>query len=674
MNNKINLVKEFARHISYGLDRYTEKFSPNLKEIKLTPYQQFTASLFLLEDYNKLLLFWETGFGKTIFCTYIIQNVFRIYPQWRIFIFVKSSLRNDPWLKTINQFLPENIKFYIDFIHYDHPNVLNLLLLKLKTVLPQERIFFIFDESHDFIKKLIPQDAGTMDRRLKPLMEPLVTNMNKGLNKVLFMSATPIVDNHKEFLYMTHFLRNGKISLTQKLFNKDDELIEPVLLKQICLGLCSYQRRSEPDVFKNVDISESVAGKKIYFHDIYMSDEQSSIYKTVSLIELKSKARGFRTMRKLVNTFAFQEIKIKGSVDEEQYENLIKERFGAFETIMSNINFSNEFIEQIKYSTLKLKEETSLAKNLNCFSDEPLSFNSNMQLVTRKKESKELTSLRLLNSFSSKYIKTCQLVLQSRGKCLIYQPFVSFEGVKTLSLYLEKFNISFIEYTQKTRVNRSDLIKQFNRIENKYGEEIKCCVLSGAGSEGISMTNISDIIIMDIPWSGSHLEQILGRGIRLNSHLDLPLEERYVNIHIPINRTSTTPSFSIDEELLSLLRSKEKKKLELVKVLEESSIESIYSRYPDIQSIEIPNFYPLINNSYNVEQMRKTHVSVLKNLVKIYISFDLDFKTIREAMLEDETNLVFENGENTSILALDENNKTIFKVVKNVLVYLVKPI
>lgn len=672
MNNKINLVEEFAKHISYGIDNYAEKFLPNLKEIKLTNYQQFTASLFLLEEYNKLLLFWETGFGKTIFCTYIIQNIFKIYPQWRIFIFVKSSLKNDPWLKTINHFLPENIKFYIDFIHYDHPNILNFLLLKLKTVLPQERIFFIFDESHDFIKKLIPQDTGTIDRRLKPLMEPVIKNINKGLNKVLFMSATPIVDNYKEFLYMCHFLRNGKISLTQKLFNKDDELLEPVLLKHVCLGLCSYQRRSEPDIFKNVDISESVAGKKIYFYDIYMSDEQTNIYKTVSLIELKSKARGFRTMRKLVNTFAFQELKIKGSVDEEEYEKLIKERFGSFEMIMSTIHFSNDFINEIKYSTLKLKEETGLAKNLNCVFNEPLSFNSNLQL--KKKETPELSYLRLLNSFSSKYIKTCQLVLQSRGKCLIYQPFVSFEGVKTLSLYLEKFNISFIEYTQKTRTSRSDLVKKFNRVENKYGNEIKCCVLSGAGSEGISMTNISDIIIMDIPWSGSHLEQILGRGIRLNSHAELPLEERYVNVHIPINHTSSTPSYSIDEELLSLLRSKEKKKLELVKILENGSIESIYNRYPDIQSIETPNFYPLINVSYNVEEMRKTHATVSKNLIKIYISFDLSFNIIREAMLDDETELIFENGENTCMLAKNENGKKIFKIVKNVLVYLVKPL
>lgn len=672
MNNKVNLIRDFAKHISYALDNYKNVFEPDFKDIVLTDYQQFTASMFLLEDFNKLLLFWETGFGKTIFCVYIIYNIFRIYPQWKIFIFVKSSLKNDPWLKTINKYLPDNIKYYIDFIHYDHPAVLNFLLLKLKTVLPQERIFFIFDESHDFIKKLIPKDTGALDRRLKPLVEPIIKNVNKGLNKTLFMSATPIVDSYKEFIYTCYFLRTGNISLSQKLFNKDDILIEPVLLKKVCIGLCSYNRRSEPNVFKNVEISENTAGKRIYFYDIYMSSEQSSIYKTVSLIELQSKARGFRTLRKLVNTFAFQEIKIKAGIDEEEYEKQIKERLSSFMEMISKIEFSDSFIDKIRYSTLKLKEETSLAKNLNCVNLEPLSFNSDLRLT--KKNNNELNNLKLLNSFSSKYIKTCQIILQSRGKCIVYQPFVSFEGVKTFCLYLERFKISFIEYTQKTRVNRSELIKMFNRVENKNGEEIKCCVLSGAGSEGISMTNITDVIIMDIPWSGSHLEQIIGRAIRLNSHLELPIEERYVNIHIPINRTSTDPSYSVDEELLTLLKSKERKKLQLIQVLEESSLESIYNRYRDIDSVEKTNFYPFLNIKYDVEQLRKEFVSILKEFTKVYISFELDFKNIREALLDEDTGLIYENGENIATLGLDKNKNKIFKIIKGVLVYYVKPV
>lgn len=673
MTNKDILIKDFARHINYAIDIYKDKFTPYLKEIQLTKYQEFTASLFLLEDFNKLLLFWETGFGKTIFCTYIIQNIFLIYPQWKIFLFVKSSLKNDPWLKTINKYLPEHIKHHIDFIHYDQPAVLNYLLLKLKNIMPQERIFFIFDESHDFIKKLIPKDIGSMDRRLKPLIEPIVKNINKGLNKILFMSATPIVDNHKEFLYLSHFLRTGNITLTQKLFNKDDELLEPGLLKKICIGMCSYQKRSEPDVFKDVAISENIAGKKILFHNIFMSAEQSEIYKTASSIEIKSKARGFRTLRKLVNTFAFQELKTKGSVDEDEYEKLIKERFESFENTMNKIHFSNSFIEKIKNSTIKLKEETSLSKNLNCVTSDPLSFTSYM-ILSKKNVDNELHSLKLLNSFSSKYIKTCQLILQSRGKCIIYQPFVSFEGVKTFLLYLEKFNITYIEYTQKTRINRSDFIKEFNKVENKNGEIIKCCVLSGAGSEGISMTNITDMVIMDIPWSGSYLEQILGRGIRLNSHSELPFEERYVNIHILINRTSTEPSYSIDEELLNLLKSKEKKKLQILKALEETSLESIHDRYKDIQSVEKTNFYPFTHIPYDVENYYKNHVPIMIDLTPVYITFDIDFNNIKEGMLEVEKNLIFENGENTAILAFDDNNKKIFKIVNGKLVYFVKPI
>lgn len=134
--SKINFVEEFGKHINYGLENYKKKFQSTLKNIQLTDYQEFVASTFLIEDYKKMLLFWETGFGKTIFCTYIMYNLFEIYPQWRIFLFVKTSLVNDPWLKTIKEYLPEIIQQRIVFFNYDVIDSLNLIIGKLQNTIP----------------------------------------------------------------------------------------------------------------------------------------------------------------------------------------------------------------------------------------------------------------------------------------------------------------------------------------------------------------------------------------------------------------------------------------------------------------------------------------------------------------------------------------------------------
>ncbi len=666
--NKVNTVKLLAENIALAKDSFNEMFDKTMKEITLTPYQQFTAATFLTEDFNRLLLFWETGFGKTIFCTYIISNVFKIYPQWKIFIFVKSSLRKDPWEKELDRFLTPGIKQHIIFIHYDIPGTSDLLIHRLKVLLPVERCFFIFDESHDFIKKLIPKESGGFERRLTPLMKPLINQMNKGKNKVLFMSATPMSDNYKELLYMLYFLRPGAISLTQKIFSGDD-LIEPALLAKVCLGVTSYQRRSEPDVFKRVLPTSNIAGKEIILHNIYMSEDQTNMYRVASNIELKSKARGFRTLRKLTNTFAFQELKIKGNMDLEDYEKQIKERMKDFSQSMSRISFSKDFIESFRNGSLTINEDSSLTRNLGLELTPVVSFNSRLR-QQKKNVSQDIQNLSFLNSLSSKYIKTCQLILKAKGKCIVYQPFVSFEGVHTFLMYLEKFNISYIEYTQKTRADRSKLVKAFNEPTNNYGEEIKCCVISGAGKEGISMTCISDIIIMDIPWSGSEFEQIIGRGIRLNSHKDLPMEERDVKIHILINYTSSYPEFSVDREILDLLIVKEKRKMAVVKILEEGSIERSYNRYPDIQAIEYYDFFPIISQKYNVEELRGNVVSVIKELIDIRVSFDASYSNIQEVSWDDTTDRIYINGEDVGSLQLDDNGNPVFKIINSQLVYL----
>lgn len=676
MIKKYNLFKEFSKHINYALENNKidkNFYKLNNEKITLTDYQEFTSNIFLLENFKSLLLFWETGFGKTIQCIYIIRNLFKIYPQWKIFLFVKSSLKKDPWLKTINTFIPLSIQQHIIFINYDLLNSERYFILQHSLVKNIERVFYIFDESHDFIKKILPKENTV--RRLNTIIKPLIKGMNKPFNKILFMSATPINDSALEFNYMLHFLRTGNLNLKEVLFNKDKELIYPDLLKKTCMGLTSFQRRSDIDIFKNIPESSNLGGKKIFFVDITMSQEQSDMYKVVSQIELKSKSKGFRTLRKLVNTFAFLDIKIKSENinEEEKYLHIIKKKIEVFENHMNKIKpFSNEFIDQIKNETLEIYEDSVLAKNLNIEIDKNKSFISNSDFNKKNKYADELINFSKLHSYSSKYIKTCQLILQSRGKCLVYQPFVSFEGVKTFTTYLSKFNISFIEYTQETRKTRTELITNFNNKNNINGEKIKCCVLSGAGTEGISMTNITDLIIMDIPWSGSNLEQIFGRAIRLNSHAELPVGERYVNIYMLLNSTLTN-NLSVDKEILNIILRKEKEKVELIKVLKDTSIENIHKLYPFEEPVKTLNFYPLINNVYDVEKEERDNVSFLKELIKIKIYYDDEkIDIIDEAYYNYDNNKVYKDNKFIGYIEVNEDNKKIYKIINNELVYKIK--
>lgn len=673
---KFNLLKEFSKHINYALENNNidENFYKlNKEKIVLTEYQKFVSNVFLLENFKSLLLFWETGFGKTIQCVYIMRHIFDIYPQWKIFLFVKSSLKKDPWLKTINAFIPLALQQHIIFINYDLLNSERYFILQHSLVKNIERVFYIFDESHDFIKKLLPKENKV--RRLNSIMGPLIKGINKPYNKTLFMSATPINDSYLEFNYMLHFLRSGNLEKSEIIFNKEKELIYPELLKKTCIGLTSFQRRSDIDIFKNIPESPNLGGKKIFFVDLIMSEEQSEMYKTVSQIELKSKSKGFRTLRKLVNTFAFLDIKIKSENinEEEKYLHVIKKKIEVFENYMKNVpKFSEEFLNKIKNEDLEIFEDGILAKNLNLKIDEEKSLITSNNFSKKKNEFyQEIKNLSKLHSYSSKYIKTCQLILQSRGKCLIFQPFVSFEGVKTFTSYLTKFNISYIEYTQETLKSRTELITKFNQKDNINGEKIKCCVLSSAGTEGISMTNITDLIIMDIPWSGSNLEQILGRAIRMNSHLELPEGERYVNVFILLNQTFKN-NLSVDKEILNIILRKEKEKIELIKVLKETSLENIHKLYPFEEPVKDLNFYPLINNVYDTEKEQRFNISVLQNLIKIKFYYNDEIEVIEEGYLNEDNNKIYKDGKLIGYIDINENNKKIYKIINGELVYKIK--
>ena len=54
---------------------------------------------------------------------------------------------------------------------------------------------------------------------------------------------------------------------------------------------------------------------------------------------------------------------------------------------------------------------------------------------------------------------------------------------------------------------------------------------TSAGAEGLDLKNIRQIHIMDPYWNEMRNKQVIGRGVRRDSHIDLPESERNVSIY-----------------------------------------------------------------------------------------------------------------------------------------------
>jgi len=133
------------------------------------------------------------------------------------------------------------------------------------------------------------------------------------------------------------------------------------------------------------------------------------------------------------------------------------------------------------------------------------------------------------------------------GKILFYSDFRSDGGSEAFELMLKSNGYEKFDYKdpQKDKGKRYTFItgaegpeersvnkEHFNDPKNKYGEYLQIMIISSAGAEGISLTCVRQVHILEPFWNYVRVDQVLGRAIRMKSHLDLPKEERNVEQYL----------------------------------------------------------------------------------------------------------------------------------------------
>ena len=83
-------------------------------------------------------------------------------------------------------------------------------------------------------------------------------------------------------------------------------------------------------------------------------------------------------------------------------------------------------------------------------------------------------------------------------------------------------------------VSCEKLKRQIKAIHNNnnYGEIIKMMMISQSGAEGLDLHEIRYIHLLETTWNSVIMDQIIGRGVRNKSHLNLPEKDRTVEAWI----------------------------------------------------------------------------------------------------------------------------------------------
>lgn len=111
------------------------------------------------------------------------------------------------------------------------------------------------------------------------------------------------------------------------------------------------------------------------------------------------------------------------------------------------------------------------------------------------------------------------------GQTVVYTGWLE-AGIKVLKNRFDKEKIKYQEITGDVDPRTRDQIK------NRYNSgEFGVLLITKAGGEGLDLKGTKNIVIYEPLWNQPSTEQVVARAIRFRSHVDLPPDQRYVNVY-----------------------------------------------------------------------------------------------------------------------------------------------
>lgn len=234
----------------------------------------------------------------------------------------------------------------------------------------------------------------------------------------------------------------------------------------------------------------------------------------------------------------------------------------------------------------------------------------------------------LLNNYSPKFynvIKNISKFIKDDtpiGKILFYSEFRGDSGSEIFEQILiehgyTKFNhldknkdkakrYTFITGRQEDKQFQKINKDEYNSDKNKYGEYIQIMIISESGAEGISLSCVRQVHIMEPYWNYIRINQVFGRASRLYSHIGS--EERHKkNPLLPVKERNVEQYI-----YLSVYPYGE-------------TIESIYNSLKELNNW---NNIPDLDTSEDISNQLMTHHKDLLNIIQQILTIKTDTKNM----------------------------------------------
>lgn len=595
-------------------DTNTNKTAP----FELSANQRFLKKFMSLDTRNRsLLLFHGVGVGKTCASVSIAENFHNNFSNMKKTIVLSNkvirqnfenelfdlkephnSCVGDKYIEMIQDWqttpkkmllkkIKKNIEFYYDFKGYiEFSNEIYRKKQKLSEDDYVEYInktfsnrLIIIDEVHNL------RSNDTTMKKIPILLEDVIkfsTNL-----RLLYLSATPMFDDYSEIIWLFNTLHSveksdKRLSSDVKLFDENGDVFEiyKKKIRKFSNEHVSYMRGENPFTFplrlfpsvnKDSHLLQEFPSKDVYgktipenetlkFTEIVrsiMSKDQYSVYKTIDYKNEESKKE-----------------------DEEQSENN-KDMQKRIQ--LSNIYFPSEGSIKSdvgKKGLLRVMEEKT---------------SKNGVVFKYKSDTVKIFEPDHLNNYSPKIKTIIDYVNNSNGVVIIYSKFI-YSGIIPIAISLEsagysrykeknlldddankqdkKFKYSIISGDSRLTPSKEKLIDVIRSYENRNGDLVKVILISQVATEGVDFKNVREIHLLE-PWFNmSKVEQIIGRGVRRYSHVNLKPSERNTTIFLHANvLPNKDDRESVDLRMYRISELKQYKISQIERILKEGAVD-----------------------------------------------------------------------------------------------------
>jgi hypothetical protein len=524
-----------------------------------------------------------------------------------------------------------------------------------------------FEKKNEMIIK-----SGKARKSHKELIDEIVTRLKSlkySIGRILSKVYTPLPEKEEEF---------NSIFVD----DKNNELKNSDLFMRRILGSVSYFRRANdnifpaelPEIIRKIPMSDYQFGK--YYEERMKEIKADEIMKRQKK-QQNEQTSTYRAFSRSLCNFVFPQ-NIQRRYPKDIKKMILAEKQKADDIIDGNLKkeVKDEYENQLKNIILELLNIDDI--DLLTYSPK---FHQMIADLTSVANQKALVYSQFRNIGG---IAIFKIILEKLGWIEFSLDIVagSYSIVDAKNVLSEKYNnkrfIIFNEDRDKTKELMNIFNGHFmfcsNKIQKQLSEAnfkisgknsngpsfddningsiINTFIITQSGAEGISLTNVRKVLLMEPYWNNVRTEQVIGRAIRTNSHYHLTPEERNVQIFkyimVASKNTANNDAFktfkmkdnslTTDEHVFNLSKQKEKLTSSFLNALKSAAVDCAMNA--KVNKVN-EGLYKCYAFPINLEKHALTTTSDIANDLKV-----TQYKNTQHELLIDDAQVVIKKSDN----------------------------